>query len=82
MQEKNKTTIAAAATTEVYYKDKGAANTNTLVQFSFPPLGGALNETIAPYQELTLKEAALMRRINLSVSEETPGQGLLLNLQL
>lgn len=59
-------------TTEVYYKDKRAANTHTLVEFSFPPLGGALDETIAPYLELTcaLKEAALTRRINLSVSEE------------
>lgn len=42
------------------------------MQFSFPPLGGALDETIVPYLELTcaLKEAALTRRINLSASEK------------
>lgn len=71
VQEKEKI-IIITTTTEVYYKDKRAANAHTLVQFSSPPLGGALDETPAPYLELTcaLKEAALMRRINLSVSED------------
>lgn len=72
VQEKEKTTTTTTATTEVYYKGKRAANIHTLMQLSFLPFGGALDETTAPYLELTcvLREAALTRRINLSASEE------------